>query len=116
MASKTVLSPGTPETIRDRITRYNGLDKCLNDLFVVLVSSSVRYFLRRAESSSRNRIRISHHEAAPEVRAMSLVQRRRIARDENQIVFRDIGAVSDQSGAQGVGRRRDTRYLARFGS
>jgi flagellar biosynthesis protein FlhA len=63
----------SPETIRDVITRIERAVQKPEGPVVVLVSSSVRYFMRQiAESSSPNLVFISHNEVPPEVRVINL--------------------------------------------
>jgi flagellar biosynthesis protein FlhA len=63
----------SPETIRDVITRIERTVQKPEGPIVVLVSSSVRYFMRQiAESSSPNLVFISHNEVPPEVRVVNL--------------------------------------------
>jgi len=63
----------SPEMIRDVITRFERTIQKPEGPVVVLVSSSVRYFMRQiAESSSPNLVFISHNEVPPEVRVMNL--------------------------------------------
>jgi flagellar biosynthesis protein FlhA len=63
----------SPEMIRDVITRFERTIPKPEGPVVVLVSSSVRYFMRQiAEGSSPNLVFISHNEVPPEVRVMNL--------------------------------------------
>ena len=63
----------SPEMIRDVIARIERTIQKPEGPVVVLVSSSVRYFMRQiAESSSPNLVFISHNEVPPEVRVMNL--------------------------------------------
>lgn len=63
----------SPEMIRDLITRFERTIPKPEGPVVVLVSSSVRYFMRQiAEGSSPNLVFISHNEVPPEVRVMNL--------------------------------------------
>jgi flagellar biosynthesis protein FlhA len=63
----------SPEMIRDLLTRFERTIPKPEGPVVVLVSSSIRYFMRQiAEGSSPNLVFISHNEVPPEVRVMNL--------------------------------------------
>jgi flagellar biosynthesis protein FlhA len=63
----------SPEMIRDLITRLERTIPKPEGPVVVLVSSSIRFFMRQiAEGSSPNLVFISHNEVPPEVRVMNL--------------------------------------------
>lgn len=63
----------SPEMIRDVVARFERTIQKPEGPVVVLVSSSVRYFMRQiGESISHNLVFISHNEVPPEVRVMNL--------------------------------------------
>jgi flagellar biosynthesis protein FlhA len=63
----------SPEMIRDVIARFERTVQKPEAPVVVLVSSSIRYFMRQiAESASPNLVFISHNEVPPEVRVVNL--------------------------------------------
>jgi flagellar biosynthesis protein FlhA len=63
----------SPEMIRDLLTRFERAIPKPEGPVAVLVSSSVRYFMRQiAEGSSPNLVFISHNEVPPEVRVLNL--------------------------------------------
>jgi flagellar biosynthesis protein FlhA len=63
----------SPEMIRDVIARFERTIQKPEGPVVVLVSSSVRYFMRQiAESVSQNLVFVSHNEVPPEVRVVNL--------------------------------------------
>jgi flagellar biosynthesis protein FlhA len=63
----------SPEMIRDVIARFERTVQKPEAPIVILVSSSIRYFMRQiAESASPNLVFISHNEVPPEVRVVNL--------------------------------------------
>jgi flagellar biosynthesis protein FlhA len=63
----------SPEMIRDVVARFERTIQKPEGPVVVLVSSSVRYFMRQmVESVSPNLVFLSHNEVPPEVRVMNL--------------------------------------------
>ena len=63
----------SPEMIRDVIARFERTIQKPEGPVVILVSSTVRYFMRQiGEGISHNLVFISHNEVPPEVRVMNL--------------------------------------------
>ena len=63
----------SPEMIRDVVARFERTIQKPEGPVVVLVSSSIRYFMRQiGEGISHNLVFISHNEVPPEVRVMNL--------------------------------------------
>jgi flagellar biosynthesis protein FlhA len=68
----SVLS-ASPEMIRDVVARFERTIQKPEGPVVILVSSTVRYFMRQiGEGISHNLVFISHNEVPPEVRVMNL--------------------------------------------